>query len=182
MYNAFWRHGLFVRGQSFSVKAFHSSRNCCQVIGEGAGKDFRGPSVKALPLPPRFSFSSARFFLCLLLPSACYAGYRVDEAVSWTQRFLTRKFRIKNRSLFMTNKFKRKCLQKFYVSSKQEKEWYGKTTSYLEQRSRHFCQQLHAKNDTTNLFGYKLGESTENNKALLFFSGKETVQTFSGSI
>ena len=82
MYNAFWRHGLFVRGQSFSVKIFDSSRNCCQVIGEGAGNDFRGPSVQALPLPPRFSFSSARFFLCLLLPSACYAGYRVDEAVS----------------------------------------------------------------------------------------------------
>ena len=45
-----------------------------------------------------------------------------------------------------------------------------------------FLSALHAKNDTTNLFGYKLGESTENNKALLFFSGKETIQTFSGSI
>ena len=44
-----------------------------------------------------------------------------------------------------------------------------------------FLSALHAKN-TTNLFGYKLGESTENNKALLFFSGKETIQTFSGSI
>ena len=42
-----------------------------------------------------------------------------------------------------------------------------------------FLSALHAKNDTTNLFGYKLGESTENNKVLLFFSGKETVQTFS---
>ena len=41
---------------------------------------------------------------------------------------------------------------------------------------------LHAKNDTTNPFGYKLGESTENNKALLFFSGKETIPTFNGSI
>ena len=43
---------------------------------------------------------------------------------------------------------------------------------------------LYAKNDTKNLiiFGYKLGESKENNKALLFFSGKETIQTFSGSI
>ena len=40
----------------------------------------------------------------------------------------------------------------------------------------------HAKNDTTSLFGYKLGEETKNNKAPLFFSGKETVQTFSGSI
>ena len=37
-----------------------------------------------------------------------------------------------------------------------------------------FLSALHAKNDTTNLFGCKLGESTENNKALLFFSGKET--------
>ena len=35
---------------------------------------------------------------------------------------------------------------------------------------------LHAKNDTTNLFGYKLGKLKENNKALLFFSGKETIQ------
>ena len=45
-----------------------------------------------------------------------------------------------------------------------------------------FLTALHAKNDTTNLFGYKLGESTANNRALLFFSGKETIQTFSGSI
>ena len=45
-----------------------------------------------------------------------------------------------------------------------------------------FLSELHAKNNTTNLFGYKLGESTENNKALLFFSSKETIQTFSGPI
>ena len=45
-----------------------------------------------------------------------------------------------------------------------------------------FLSALHAKNDATNPFGYKLGESTENNKALLFFSGKETIQTFNGSI
>ena len=32
-----------------------------------------------------------------------------------------------------------------------------------------FLLALHAKNDTTNPIGYKLGESTENNKALLFF-------------
>ena len=44
-----------------------------------------------------------------------------------------------------------------------------------------FLSALRVKNNTTNLFGYKLGESTEN-KALLFFSGKETIQTFSGSI
>ena len=31
-----------------------------------------------------------------------------------------------------------------------------------------FLSALHAKNDTTDPLGYKLGESTENNKALLF--------------
>ena len=41
---------------------------------------------------------------------------------------------------------------------------------------------LYAKNDTTNLFGYKLGESTENNKTLLFFSSEETICTFNVSI
>ena len=45
-----------------------------------------------------------------------------------------------------------------------------------------FLSALRAKNDTTILFGYKFGESTENNKTLLFFSGKEAIQTFSGSI
>ena len=45
-----------------------------------------------------------------------------------------------------------------------------------------FLSALHSKNDTTNLLGYKLGKSTENNEALLFFSGKETIQTFNGSI
>ena len=33
-----------------------------------------------------------------------------------------------------------------------------------------FLSPLHAKNDPANLFGYQLGESTENNKALFFSS------------
>ena len=41
-----------------------------------------------------------------------------------------------------------------------------------------FLSAIYAKNDTTNLFGYKLGESTGKNKALLFFSGKKTIHTF----
>ena len=45
-----------------------------------------------------------------------------------------------------------------------------------------FLSALHAKIDTTNPFGFKLGESTENSKALLFFSGRETIQTFNSSI
>ena len=89
--------------------------------------------------------------------------------------FLTRNIWPKNRSIFTTNKFESKFLQKFYVSSKWEKECYRKTTPQ-------FFSALHAKNDTTNLSGYKLGASTENNKALLLLSGKETIPTFNGSI
>ena len=33
-----------------------------------------------------------------------------------------------------------------------------------------FLSAVYAKNDTTKPFGYRLDESTENNKALLFFS------------
>ena len=39
-----------------------------------------------------------------------------------------------------------------------------------------FLSALHAKNDTTNLFGHKLGGLTENNKVLLFFSGNGSVE------
>ena len=45
-----------------------------------------------------------------------------------------------------------------------------------------FLSVLQAKNGTTNPVGYKLGKATENDKALLFFSRKETIQTFNGSI
>ena len=38
-----------------------------------------------------------------------------------------------------------------------------------------FLSALHAKNDTTNPFDSKLGVSTQSNKALLFFLGKETI-------
>ena len=41
------------------------------------------------------------------------------------------------RSSFKTNKFESKCLQKFYISSKHEKECYMKTT---EEPNRHFFQ------------------------------------------
>ena len=47
----------------------------CQVIGEGAGNDFRGPSVQALPHPSLVSLLRARSLFRPLLPSACYAGY-----------------------------------------------------------------------------------------------------------
>ena len=43
-----------------------------------------------------------------------------------------------------------------------------------------FLSALHAKNNKTNPFGCKFGESTEKNKDLFFFSGKETVQPLNG--
>ena len=43
-----------------------------------------------------------------------------------------------------------------------------------------FLSAILAKNDTTNLIGYNLGESTENNKALDFSS--QLLQTLNGSI
>ena len=126
-----------------------------------------------------FSLLQLSFVLNGLFTTPMYSRRRSRFVNS---AFSNKKIWLKSRSLFMTNKFKRKCLQKFYASSKQEKEWYRKTTSYLEQPSRPFLSALHAKNDTTNPFGYKLGESTENNKRLLFFAGKETIQSFNGSI
>ena len=61
MYNAFWRHALFVRGQSFSVTTFDRSRNGCPVIGEGAGNEFSGAFRAGAP---RVSPSRAPVFSC----------------------------------------------------------------------------------------------------------------------
>ena len=93
---------------------------------------------------------------CLQLPCI-----RVEEAVSWTQRFLTRNFWLKNRSLFMTNKFK---------TSKQEKEWYKKTTSYLEQPSRRFCQHFIRRTTQQTLLAINLASQQKTTK--LYFSSQ----------
>ena len=65
MYDAFWQHAFFLRGQSFSVKTFDRSHNSCQVIRLGAGNDFQGPSVQH-SLSPRVSPSRAPIFSCAL--------------------------------------------------------------------------------------------------------------------
>ena len=102
---------------------------------------------------------------CLQLPFI-----RVEETVSWTQRFLTRKIWPKNRSLFMTNKFESKCLQKFYVSSKHEKECYMKTTSYLEEPNRHFCQHFMRRTTQQTFSAINLASQQKTTK--LFFSSQ----------
>ena len=94
----------------------------------------------------------------------------VEEAVSWTNRFLTRKIWPKNRSLLMKKKFESKYLQKFYVSSKQEKECYRKTTSYLEQPSRHFCQQFMRRTTQQTFLAINLASQQKTTK--LYFSSQ----------
>ena len=76
----------------------------------------------------------------------------------------------------MTNKVESKCFQVNRKKMLQEDDVIPRATEPP------FLSALNAKNDTTNLFGYKVGESIENNKALLFFSGKETIQALNGSI
>ena len=95
---------------------------------------------------------------------------RKEEAVSRTQRFLTRKIWSKNRSLFMTNKFESKCLPKFYVSSKWEKECYRKTESYLEQPSLHFCQHFMRRTTQQTFLAINLASQQKTTK--LFFSSQ----------
>ena len=64
MYNTFWRHALFVRGQSSSVKTFDRSRNGCQVIRLGRQAIFGGlPGRRSLS--PHVSPSRAPVFSCV---------------------------------------------------------------------------------------------------------------------
>ena len=104
---------------------------------------------------------------CLQLP--CIREEEEEEAVSWTQRFLTRKFWLKNRSLFMTNKFKRKCLQKFDVYVNRKKNDTGRPRLTSSNRAA-FLSAVHAKNDTTNPFGKNLASQQKTTK--LYFSSQ----------
>ena len=74
------------------------------------------------------------------------------------------------RSLFMTNKFESKCKQKFYVSSKREKECYMKTTSYLEEPNRYFCQ-LFMRITTQQTFS-AINLASQQKRTKLFFSSQ----------
>ena len=113
---------------------------------------------------PRFDFSKARkdfegfktaFFHLLLLSSEVDGLFTTPVYSPRRGRFVNSAFPNKKnlapkRSLFMTNKFESKCLQKFYVSSKQEKaECYMNTTSYLKNRIAIFastsCEERHNK-------------------------------------
>ena len=83
--------------------------------------------------------------------------------------FPNKKHLAPNPSLLMTNKFESKRLQKFYVSSKQEKECYRKTSSYLEQPSRHFCQHFMRRTTHQKFLAINLASQQKTTK-LYFFS------------
>ena len=85
--------------------------------------------------------------------------------------FPNKKNLAQKRSLFMTNKFESKCLQKFYVSSKHEKECYMKMTSYnLEEPNRHFCQ--HFMRRTTQQTFSVINLASQQKTSKLFFSSQ----------
>ena len=103
---------------------------------------------------------------CLQLPLI-----RVEEAVSWTQRFVTRKISPKNRiNLWQTNSKQMFADISNYVSSKQDKECYIKTTSCLEELSRHFCQ--HFMRRTTQQTFSVINLASQQKITKLFFSSQ----------
>ena len=84
--------------------------------------------------------------------------------------FPNKKNLAQKRSLFMTNKFESKSLQKFYVSSKREKECYMKTTSYLEEPNRHFCPHFMRRMTQQTFSTINLASQQKTTK--LFFSSQ----------
>ena len=91
-------------------------------------------------------------------------GCFVDSA------FPDKKNLAQKRSLFMTNKFESKYLQKFYVSSKHKKECYMKTTSYLEEPNHHFCQPFMRR--TTQQTFSAINWASQQKTSKLFFSSQ----------
>ena len=127
-----------------------------------ARKDFEG-------------FETAFFQLLLLsfvldgLPTTPVYSGRRDRFVN-SAFPIVRKVWPQNQSIFMTNKFESKCLQKFYVSSKHDKECYMKTTSYLEEPNRHFCQHFMRRTTQQTFSAINLASQQKTTK--LFFSSQ----------
>ena len=106
-----------------------------------------------------FSFIVADFFSlmqCLQLPFMI----RVEEAVSWTQRFLQETF----------------CPQKTRATEPPCQHFIGRTTQQT------FLVINLASEQEMKKKRKKKKEKEKGKKALLFFSGKKTVQNFNGSV
>ena len=88
--------------------------------------------------------------------------------------FPNKKNLAQKRSLFITNKYESKCLQKFYVSSKHEKECYMTTMSCLEEPNRHFCRHFMRRTTQRTFSAINLASQQKTSK--LFFSSQERKQ------
>ena len=98
---------------------------------------------------------------CLQLPFI-----RVEKAVSWTQRFLTRKIWPKNEVyLWQTNLKAHVCR-----NSTWKNECYMKTTSYLEEPNRYFCQHFMRRTTQQTFSAINLASQQKTTK--LFFSSQ----------
>ena len=116
------------------------------------------------------SFTVAEFFRSFTTPVySC-----------WRDRFVNSSFPnkkehfVKKRSSFMTNNEESNVCKSSTFQVNRTKNATGKRR--LTSSNRATMSALHRKKDTSNIFGYKLGELTEINKALIFFSGKKTIQ------
>ena len=81
---------------------------------------------------------------------------------------------VKKRSSFIKNKEESNVCRSSTFQVNRTKNATGKRR--LTSSNRATMSALHRKKDTSNIFGYKLSELTEINKALIFFSGKKTIQ------
>ena len=137
MYNLVCTHSVILVIEAIWLVRYHGLFNNIRLLANGqcvssvfflffrkwSFKNRQYPRVDVFRQEKTSTDSKRRFSIfygLVLCPMDCLQlpFIRVEEAVSWTQRFLTGNIWPKNRSLVMTNKFESKCLQKFYVSSK----------------------------------------------------------------
>ena len=102
---------------------------------------------------------------CLQLPFI-----RLEEAVSWTKRFLTRKFGPKIEVYFWKTNLKANVCKNSAFQVNRKKKLYRKTTSYLEQPSRHFCQHFMRRTTQQTLLAINLASQQKTTK--LYFSSQ----------
>ena len=128
-------------------------------------------------------FTVAEFFARYNVYNSTPVQIRVVEAISCTHSLLTRNlFAQKMKDIYDKQKWKQMFAEiirfkKIGQRMLQENDFSSRA---IVPPCQHFIGSY--KNDTTKLFGYKLGELTGNNKSLPFSSGKKTIQTFNGSM
>ena len=144
-------------------------------LRERSFKSRQNPRVDFFQARKDFEGFKTAFFHLLLLSFVVDGLFTTPVYSPRRGRFVNSAFPNKKnlaqrRSLFMTNKFESKCLQKFYVSSKHEKECYMKTTSYLEEPNRHFCQ--HFMRRTTQQTFLAINLASQQKTVKLYFSSQ----------